>query len=248
MAKPAPQFPTTSQTLIENVQSADMGQREVGMQRFCRVYHPPIHALARKLGFSVEDAEDLTQDLFLKVIRGNVLQKFDRSQGSPFSAWLMTLFKNLTLHHRKAQGTIKRGGTHERVVLDTHYAEQSFQNLHSTSMESALMFDLMLASEIWVHALESMRKKHAQTPHSELVMELEPLILLPAWPPPPAPPQSEVASRHGITAAQLRTFLCRTLRSQAERLFAAEAVAASPGITAEDIAQLWELLRQHANV
>ena len=247
MAKPVHLFPPTSVTLIQKVQSPDTQQREVAMRRFCRVYHPPIHALARKLGFSVEDAEDLTQDLFLKVIKGDVLQKFERERGTSFSAWLMTLFKNLTLHHRQAQATLKRGGGHEHVELNTQYAEQSYQNLHNTGMEAPLMFDLMLAREIWVHALDSMRGKHAHTPHSALVRELEPLILLPAWPPPPAPPQSEFASRHGISAAQLRTFLCRTLRTQAERLFAAEAAAASPGITAEDISQLWELLRQNAN-
>jgi DNA-directed RNA polymerase specialized sigma24 family protein len=247
MAKPVHLFPPTSHTLIEKVQSTDVKQREVAMLRFCRVYHPPIHALARRLGFSVEDAEDLTQDLFLKVIRSDVLQKFERARGTKFSAWLMTLFKNLTAHHRQAQATIKRGGGHEHVDLNTQYAEQTFQSLHHTGLEPALMFDLMLAREIWVHAQDSMRKKHAHTPHSILVMELEPLILLPNWPPPPAQPQSEFARRHGITATQLRTFLCRTLRTQAERLFAAEAEAASPGITVEDIAQLWELLRQHAN-
>ncbi len=248
MAKSAHLFPPTSLTLIEKVQSTDALQREVAIERFCRVYHPPIHVLARKMGFSVEDAEDLTQDLFLKVIKGDTLQKFDRSRGTKFSSWLITLFKNLSLHHRQAQATIKRGGTHEHVELNTQYAEQSYQTLHHSELEPATMFDLMLAREIWVHALERMRQKHAETPHEALVRELEAYVLLPAWPPPPAPPQGEVAKRHGVTAVQLRTFLCRTLRSQAERLFALEAADASPGITVEDVAQLWELLRQNAEV
>ena len=224
----------------------DPQQRKVAMEHFCEVYHAPIYALARKLGFSLEDAQDLTQDLFLKVIKGDVLQKFERERGTKFSAWLMVLFKNLTLHHRQSRATIKRGGTYEHVTLNTQYAEEAFLNLHQTGMEAALMFDLMLAREIWAQAREQIFHKYAGTPYGPMVEELEPIVLLSAWPPPPAPSQAEFAVKHGVTAIQLRTFLSRNLRSQAGKQFAAEAAGSSPGITPEDIEELWQLLREHA--
>lgn len=225
----------------------DPQQRKVAMQHFCEVYHAPIHALARKLGFSLEDAQDLTQDLFLKVIRGDVLQKFERERGK-FSTWLMVMFKNLTLHYRQSRSTLKRGGAVEHVTLNTQYAEEAFLNLHQTSMEAALMFDLMLAREIWAQARARVFEKYAGTPYDLMVKELEPVLLLPAWPPPPAISQADFALKHAITVIQLRTFLSRNLRSQASKQFAAEAAGSSPGITPEDIEELWQLLREHAGM
>ena len=248
MATPASQFPPTSLTMLEKVRSPDPLQRKVALTLFCEVYHAPIHALARKFGFSLEDAQDLTQDMFLKVIKGDVLQKFERERGTKFSSWLITLFKNLTLHHRQSRATIKRGGTVEHVTLSTQNAEEAFLDLHQTGMEAPLMFDLMLARQIWSQTRERIQEKYARTPYGAMVSELEPVILLAAWPPPPAQSQGEFASQHGITAAQLRTFLSRNLRSQAGRLFAEQAAAASPGITAEDTEELWQLLREHADM
>ncbi|MDB6138380.1 MAG: polymerase sigma factor [Verrucomicrobiaceae bacterium] len=246
MASAAPIFPTTSHTMLEKVRSSDPQQRKFALDLFCKTYHPPIHVLARKLGFSLEDAQDLTQDLFLKVIKGSVLQKFDRERGTKFSTWLMAVFKNLTLHFRQAGDTLKRGGTIEHVNLHTQHAEEAFLGLQHTGMEAPLMFDLMLARQIWAQTRERICDKYARTPYGKMVGELEPIILLSIWPPPPAPSQAEFAVRHGVTAVQLRTFLSRNLRSQAGRLFASEAAAASPGITQDDTEELWQLLREHA--
>ena len=234
--------------MLERVCSTDPIQREVAMETFCEVYHAPIHALARKFGFSFEDAQDLAQELFLKVIKGDVLQKFERERGTKFSAWLMVLFKNLTLHHRQSRATMKRGGGYEHVPLNTQQAEDAFLQLHQSGMEAPLMFDLMLARQIWQHTRNRIQAKYQRTPYAAMVAELEPIILLPSWPQPPAPTQAEFALKHGTTAAQLRTFLSRNLRSQAGRQFAEEAAASSPGITAEDIEELWQLLREHAGM
>ena len=113
-------------------------------------------------------------------------------------------------------------------------------------MEAALMFDLMLAREIWAQARERVFEKYAGTPYDLMVRELEPILLLPAWPPPPAISQTEFAVKHHVTAIQLRTFLSRNLRSQASKQFTFEAAGSSPGITPEDIEELWPLLREHA--
>ncbi|MDB6076124.1 MAG: polymerase sigma factor, sigma-70 family [Verrucomicrobiaceae bacterium] len=246
MAYPPTAFPPTSHTLLEKVRSDDPIQRKVAMEAFCKAYQAPIHALARKLGFSFEDAQDLTQEMFLKVIKGEVLQKFERERGTKFSAWLMVLFKNLTLHYRQSRATLKRGGAYEHVPFDGQQAEQAFQQLHQSGMEAPLMFDLMLARQIWEQTRTRIHAKYERTAYAEMVAELEPIILLNTWPQPPSPTQAEFALKHGTTAAQLRTFLSRNLRSQAGRHFAEEAAASSPGITAEDTEELWQLLREHA--
>ena len=61
-----------------------------------RAHHRRIYALCYRFTGSAHDAEDLTQDVFLKVY-GN-LRGFDRSRGS-FQTWMTTLARNLLVDH-----------------------------------------------------------------------------------------------------------------------------------------------------
>ncbi len=61
-----------------------------------RAHHRRIYALCYRFTGSAHDAEDLTQDVFLKVY-GN-LRGFDRTRGS-FQTWMTTLARNLLVDH-----------------------------------------------------------------------------------------------------------------------------------------------------
>jgi len=58
--------------------------------------HRRIYAICYRFTNSQSDAEDLTQDVFLKVYRN--LENFDASKGS-FQTWLTTLARNMLVDH-----------------------------------------------------------------------------------------------------------------------------------------------------
>jgi RNA polymerase sigma-70 factor (ECF subfamily) len=58
--------------------------------------HRRIYAICYRFTNSAADAEDLTQDVFLKVYRN--LESFDASKGS-FQTWLTTLARNMLVDH-----------------------------------------------------------------------------------------------------------------------------------------------------
>src|SRR5207248_9671184 len=47
----------------------------------CKTYWRPIFAFMCRRGYSVPDAQDLTQDFFLLVLEGNLLERADPSRG-----------------------------------------------------------------------------------------------------------------------------------------------------------------------
>ena len=61
-----------------------------------RAHHRRVYGLCYRFTGSTHDAEDLTQEVFLKVY-GN-LRGFDRSRGS-FQTWMTTLARNLLVDH-----------------------------------------------------------------------------------------------------------------------------------------------------
>jgi Sigma-70 region 2 len=231
---PAPDrlFPPTSQTLLEGIQVADPKTREVSLAQFCSLYYPAIYGFGRKLGLTVEDAQDRTQDFFVEVVSDGLLKRFDPSRGTRFSSWLIKCFKNLELNHRAASTTAKRGGGRTFVEFDAESVEHSYQSAHSMDLPSELAFDLMLARSLWDMTCGYLHAKHTGTANASLVGELLP----------PAPSQEELAARHGTTAVRLKAFFNRTLKTQAQRFFGDVAVHANPGIAENEITELWTLL------
>ncbi len=233
-------FPPTSHTLLADIHVPDQKTREVSLARFCTLYYPAIYGFGRKLGLTVEDAQDRTQDFFMEIVRDDLLKRFDAERGTRFSTWLMRCFKNLELNHRAAKTAVKRGGGRTFVEFDAETVEHSYQSVFGTDLPLGPAFDLLLARGLWEMTCTQLRVRHAGTP--ALINELLPHLLAERWPAAPAPSQEEVAARHGTTTVRLKAFFNRTLKTQARRFFEATATQASPGISSDEIADLWTLL------
>ena len=70
-------FPGTAWTTIRRAGDDD---REA-LERFASDYRPPVLRFLRRRGFSEADADDLCQDVFLRLIRGRVLSRAEPSRG-----------------------------------------------------------------------------------------------------------------------------------------------------------------------
>jgi RNA polymerase sigma-70 factor (ECF subfamily) len=80
----------TSLTLIERVQKFP-ADREA-WDEFVRRYHPMIHAWCVKWGLQTSDADDVAQDVLLKLLA--VMQRFRYDPSRSFSGWLKIVTQN----------------------------------------------------------------------------------------------------------------------------------------------------------
>ena len=80
----------TSLTLIERVQKfpADGG----AWDEFVHRYHPMIHAWCVKWGLQASDADDVAQDVLVKLLAA--MRKFQYDPSRSFSGWLKTVTHN----------------------------------------------------------------------------------------------------------------------------------------------------------
>ncbi len=97
--------PDTTETLIQRCLAGD----QVAWDLIVRQYWRKVFNVAYKFVGKHDEAEDLTQDIFLKVFRS--LETFDRRAN--FQTWLISVSRNLCIDHyrsvRKERQTIDRG-------------------------------------------------------------------------------------------------------------------------------------------
>src|ERR671919_2312912 len=101
-----PAQPLTPDSLIEQCLAGD----EVAWETIVKQNWRKVFNVAYKFVGKHEEAEDLTQDIFLKIFKS--LDTFDRRAN--FQTWLISVSRNLCIDHyrsvRKERETIDRGG------------------------------------------------------------------------------------------------------------------------------------------
>lgn len=106
---PRAAFPTTRITLIEAARGGPTPQTRDALAVLCSAYWYPIYAYVRRLGYQQEDAEDLTQGFFARVIEKQYLRGFERERGR-FRSFLLGALKHFIANERDWVRAQKRGG------------------------------------------------------------------------------------------------------------------------------------------
>ena len=85
-------MPTTSEELIE---AAKNRENRDAWERFAQTYLKMIYIWVRKTGLGQEDAYDVVQIIFFKLI--GALPKYSKQPGVKFRAWLKTISRNTAI-------------------------------------------------------------------------------------------------------------------------------------------------------
>jgi RNA polymerase sigma-70 factor (ECF subfamily) len=110
-------FPTTRITLIHAAQGEPGAESHQALSMLCSAYWYPVYAYLRRLGRSHEEAEDLTQGFFTRLLDKRSLRSFDRERGR-FRSFLLGALKHFLANQRDAARAQKRGGGRAHVPLD----------------------------------------------------------------------------------------------------------------------------------
>ncbi len=132
------EFVTTRWSLI--LSAAKFGQEEQtardALAELCRTYWRPIFSFVRARGYSIEDAQDLTQDFFVTILKENWLQHADRNRGR-FRSLLLRSLQNFLINAAEKTQAHKRGGDVEFISWDDWMVESPSQlSIHSKHVES----------------------------------------------------------------------------------------------------------------
>jgi len=121
-ASPDGFFATTRWTMVRNAGASAAD----ALESLCGAYWFPIYAYVRRHGFSKEDAEDLTQAFFAKLLERRDFAGLNQENGR-FRAFLLAVLKHFLANERDRVGRLKRGGDITHFSLDWQSADAQFQ-------------------------------------------------------------------------------------------------------------------------
>ena len=118
-------FATTHWSVVLSAGQVSLPGAPEALEKLCRAYWYPLYVFARRLGNSPEDAQDLTQDFFARLLEKNYLANADRERGK-FRTFLLGSLKNFLVNEWKRAGRLKRGGACTFLSFDVETAEERY--------------------------------------------------------------------------------------------------------------------------
>src|SRR5438045_229902 len=117
MERGSRRFVTTQWSLIRAAADADSTEAQTALAALCQTYWFPVYAFIRRSAASADEASDLTQAFFARVLEKGTFAEARRERGR-FRTFLLTAVRHFLVNQREADNALKRGGGSTIVSLD----------------------------------------------------------------------------------------------------------------------------------
>ena len=168
-------FCTTHWSVVLTAGQTGLPQAGEALERLCRTYWYPLYVFVRRQGHSPEDAQDLTQDFFSRLLEKNYLEKADRNRGR-FRTFLLGSLKNFIVNEWKRAGRLKRGGGLEFRSIDSSDAEGRYADDPATESNPDAAYEQRWAVTLIEHVLAILQKEFNAVGKTRLYEELKGFI------------------------------------------------------------------------
>lgn len=158
------EFPETHWSLIARMKDSATMTRHQALESLCQRYWKPVFYYVRRAwSKSSEDAKDLTQAFFLRLLEGDVLRRYQPDRGG-FRTYLKMLLRGFAADQHDALQALKRGGGAKILPLDAAPLEELLPDPRVADPEQA--FDASWKREVLERAVERARQWFASVNRS----------------------------------------------------------------------------------
>lgn len=237
---PAGAFPATRLSLLQAVARGDAEDRQQAFGTLVAVYWKAVYKYLRlRWHASAEDAQDLTQEFFVRAFEKDFLARFDPERAR-FRTYLRTCLDGFASNERKAARRLKRGGGAQLLSLDFEGAEGELrQHDVADPADPDACFHREWVRTLFALAVDELRarlEKAGKGVHFQIFERYD--LADPAEG--PRPTYAELAETHGLPTTQVTNFLALARREL--RRVVLEQLRATTGSEEEFRAEARELL------
>ncbi|MCI0626377.1 MAG: sigma-70 family RNA polymerase sigma factor [Acidobacteria bacterium] len=235
----AASFATTHWSVVLQAGERDSPQSAEALEQLCRIYWYPLYAYVRRRGSKPEDAEDLIQGFFARVLEHRYFALADPDRGR-FRTFLLCSLKNFLANEHERAASLKRGGGVLPLSLSGLDLEGRYVVEPRDPETPESLFERRWALTVVEQALARLRQEYAGSGRADLYDRLKPYV----WGEKNAASYAEIGSAVGLSEEAVKKAVQRLRRRFAEalRLEITQTVS-TPAELEEELRHLLHLLR-----
>ena len=195
-------FATTRWSLVVAAAGATPAS-STALAELCESYWYPAYAYVRRSGYSLDDASDLTQAFFTKVLEKHFLKDAKPERGR-FRSFVLASLRHFILNEHDWQNARKRGGGITHVPIDFGVGEDRYQREPPDALTPELIYERRWTLDLIERAMARLAEKYNAAGRQELFVRLTPHLTGDE-----PPTYEELAAATGLNAGALRTSVHR---------------------------------------
>jgi RNA polymerase sigma factor (sigma-70 family) len=233
-------FATTHWSVILCAAQRETPEATAALEQLCRSYWFPLYGYARRRGYNVQDAQDLTQEFFAALLGKNRLVNVSPYKGR-FRSFLLASFNHFLADAHDRRTCLKRGGNCELVSIEAQEAEDRYKLEPVDHRTPESLYDRQWALALLERVLERLRQELIAAGKGKLFEELQGFLLGERG----GARQVELAARLGLTQSAVAVTVHR-LRHRYQALLREELsrTVADPREVDEEMKELFTALRR----
>jgi RNA polymerase sigma-70 factor (ECF subfamily) len=165
-------FHTTHWTVVLAARDKHGTAAQEALASLCSTYWYPLYAFIRRQGSNPHEAEDLTQEFFLRFLERHALGSVQPAAGK-FRSFLLACLKNFLANERERAQAQRRGGGQPLVPLDSANAETRYSSEPADARTPEVLFERRWAFAVVERTMKDLRCEYSSSEKRELFDDLE---------------------------------------------------------------------------
>ena len=169
-------FATTRWTIIFDAAREGDSESARALEILCKNYWSPVYAFIRRSGRSPEDAKDLTQGFFLRLLERKEFASANPDLGK-FRTYLLGALKFFLSDEWKKSSAQKRGGQAAHFSVDADEAENTVAHLLTDDVTPEILFDRQWIRSVLDAVTVAVEAEYERRGKADLFAELRQFLI-----------------------------------------------------------------------
>ncbi len=232
------EFTTTHWSVVLAAGDEESPRAAEALNDLCRTYWFPLYAYVRRQGFGPHEAQDLTQEFLLRLLRKCDLARVGPEKGR-FHSFLLVALKHFLVNEWEKARTAKRGSGQQPIALDAFDPEQRYRLEPHDHLTAERIYERKWALTVLEQVLNRLKQELAEAGKAGQFERLKVFLSTDG----PNQTLREVARELDISEGAAKVAVHR-LRVRYRELLRAEITrtVASPAEIEEELHHLFEVL------
>jgi RNA polymerase sigma-70 factor (ECF subfamily) len=154
------QFSTTLWNVVLLAGEEASPRAAEALEQLCRTYGYPLYAYLRRLSYGPQDAQNLTEGFFARLLGNNVGATADRRKGK-FRPFLLASLNHFLAYEKDRAHEAKHTGSQVPISLEAQDAENRYLQEPLPDLSPERIFERQWALAVLERALARLREEYA---------------------------------------------------------------------------------------